>query len=50
MNEPGSAAHPGRIVEIKIKDTEWGYELKRDHQVLSRFWVHDNAPAVISGS
>ena len=53
INEPeraDRADRPGRIVEIKIKDTEWGYELKRDHQVLSRFWVHDNAPAVISGS
>jgi len=49
VNEPDPSEGPGRIVEIKIKDTEWGYELKRDHQVLSRFWVHDNAPAVISG-
>ena len=50
VNQPELADRPGRIVEIKIKDTEWGYELKRDHQVLSRFWVHDNAPAVISGA
>jgi hypothetical protein len=50
VNQPELSDHPGRVVEIKIKDTEWGYELKRDHQVLSRFWVHDNSPAVISGT
>ena len=50
VNEPELSARPGRIVEIKIKDTEWGYELKRDHHVLSRFWVHDNTPAIISGA
>jgi hypothetical protein len=34
-------------IRIKIKDTEWGYDLQRGHEVLSRYWVHDNAPAVI---
>jgi len=38
-----------KIRKIEIKDTEWGYELKRDHQVISRFWVHDHTPAAISG-
>lgn len=47
VNQPGLGDRPGRIIEIK--DTEWGYELKRDQQVLSRYWVHDNTPAVISG-
>ncbi|MDQ5980781.1 MAG: hypothetical protein QG602_3759, partial [Verrucomicrobiota bacterium] len=28
---------------------EWGYELKKDHQVVSRFWVHDSTPAAIPG-
>lgn len=50
VNQPELTESPGRVVEIKIKDTEWGYELKKDHQVLSRFWVHDNSPAAISGA
>lgn len=49
VNQPELGGNPGRVVEIKIKDTEWGYELKKDHQVVSRFWVHDNAPAAITG-
>ena len=49
VNSSEMADRPGRIVEVKIKDTEWGYELKRDHQVISRFWVHDHAPAAITG-
>ena len=50
VNQPELANRPGRVVEIKIKDTEWGYELKKDHQVVSRFWVHDSAPAAIGGA
>jgi hypothetical protein len=50
VNQPELSTAPGRVVEIKIKDTEWGYELKKDHQVVSRFWVHDTAPAVIPGT
>lgn len=50
VNQPELATQPGRVVEIKIKDTEWGYELKKDHQVVSRFWVHDNTPAAIPGA
>ena len=50
VNQPEVSAKPGRIVEIKIKDTEWGYELKKDHQVVSRFWVHDSTPAAIPGA
>lgn len=49
VNAPEAAERQGRVVEVKIKDTEWGYELKRDHQVISRFWVHDHTPAAISG-
>lgn len=37
------------VREILIKDTEWGYELKRDHVTLARFWVHDGKPAEIAG-
>lgn len=47
LNELQRHERIGRVAEIKITDTEWGYELKRDHQVVSRFWVHDNAPAAI---
>jgi hypothetical protein len=50
VNQPELANRPGRVVEIKIKDTEWGYELKRDHQVVSRFWVHDSTPAALTGA
>jgi len=50
VSKPELANRPGRVVEIKIKDTEWGYELKRDHQVVSRFWVHDSTPAAITGA
>ena len=39
----------GQIQEIRLKDTEWGYELKRDHLVVTRFWVHDGQPAEIGG-
>lgn len=49
VNQPELGDHSGRVVEIKIKDTEFGYELKRDHQVVSRFWVHDSTPAAIPG-
>ena len=39
----------GQVREIRLKDTEWGYELKRDHLVVTRFWVHDGHPAEIAG-
>lgn len=47
VNQPGPGGRPGH--NVQIIDTEWGYELRRDRQVLSRYWVHDNTPAVISG-
>ena len=34
-----------RVKEIRLNDTEWGYDLKRDHFVVARFWVHDGKPA-----
>lgn len=37
------------VREILITDTEWGYELKRDHLTVTRIWVHDNKPAEIAG-
>ncbi len=30
---------------LHIEGTEWGYDLKREHLVVSRFWVHDGQPA-----
>ena|SRR5450432_3296650 len=44
LNSPDERGH---IREIRLKDTEWGYELKRDHLVVTRFWVHDGQPAQI---
>jgi len=38
-----------KILKIEIKDTEWGYDLKHDHLVVARFWVHDGQPAQIPG-
>jgi hypothetical protein len=35
--------------KVSIRDTEWGYELHRDHLVLTRYWVHDNQPATLPG-
>lgn len=34
-----------RVKEIRLNDTEWGYDLERDHLVVTRFWVHDGTPA-----
>lgn len=37
------------VKKIQIRDTEWGYELKREHLVVTRYWVHDASPADIPG-
>jgi hypothetical protein len=34
-----------RVKNIRINDTEWGYDLKRDHLTIARFWVHDGRPS-----
>lgn len=39
---PPSAA-PATVIELL--DTEWGYDLRQDFLVVSRYWVHDKAPA-----
>jgi hypothetical protein len=26
-------------------DTEWGYDVRQDWLVVTRFWVHDRSPA-----
>jgi hypothetical protein len=33
---------------IELLDTEWGYDLKQDFLVVSRYWVHDKAPASLA--
>lgn len=38
-----------KIRRIEVRDTEWGYDLKHDHLVVARFWVHDGHPAEIAG-
>lgn len=30
----------GADEELEVHSTEWGYDLKRGHETLSRFWVH----------
>ncbi len=32
------------VKEIRLTDTEWGYDLKHDHLTVARFWVHDGKP------
>lgn len=27
---------------LEINDTEWGYDLRRNGQIVDRFWVHDS--------
>lgn len=34
---------------IELLDTEWGYDLRQDFLVVSRYWVHDKSPADIAG-
>ena len=43
------AAETPTARQIHIKDTEWGYELKREHLVVTRYWVHDGSPAELPG-
>lgn len=34
-----------KVKEVRLTDTEWGYDLKHDHLVVARFWVHDGSPS-----
>ena len=34
-------------VVIELLDTEWGYDLRQDFLVVSRYWVHDRAPLAL---
>jgi len=40
-----TAAGPAEKVpgNWQVIDTEFGYDLKRDHLVVSRFWIHTKA-------
>ena len=38
-----------QVRQVEIRDTEWGYELHRDHRVMVRYWVHDGQPAYLPG-
>ena len=33
---------------IELLDTEWGYDLRQDFLVISRYWVHDRAPMALA--
>jgi hypothetical protein len=43
-NADTSATVVPTIKRLEIRDTEFGYELKRDHVTVARFWVHDGQP------
>ncbi len=40
-----TASMAGMVRKIELLDTEWGYDLRQDWLVVTRFWVHDRAPA-----
>ncbi len=33
---------------VEIVDTEWGYDVRQDRLVVSRYWVHDRSPMVLT--
>lgn len=37
--------HPPRTLELL--DTEWGYDVREDTLVVSRYWVHDREPLAL---
>jgi hypothetical protein len=36
-----NATNPDSTAKIELLDTEWGYDLRVDCLVVTRFWVHD---------
>jgi hypothetical protein len=40
------AQNHGSVIELI--DTEWGYDVRQDRLVVSRYWVHDRSPMVLS--
>src|SRR5262245_30723924 len=31
---------------VEMIDTEWGYDVRQGHLVVTRFWVHERQPAL----
>lgn len=42
-------SQPGAERVLELIDTEWGYDLREDSLVVSRYWVHDREPLVLQG-
>jgi hypothetical protein len=34
--------------QIELIDTEWGYDVREDSLVVSRYWVHDREPMALA--
>ncbi|HYD84749.1 MAG TPA: hypothetical protein VEA63_11870 [Opitutus sp.] len=39
------AESPQPATIIELLDTEWGYDVRQNFLVVSRYWVHDRAPS-----
>ncbi len=41
------AAHSTSDTEhpVTLLATEWGYDLRREHQTVTRYWIHSHAKA-----
>lgn len=48
-NDPAASAEDGESV-TELFATEWGYDLKRGHHTLARFWVHARPMSFSPGS
>jgi hypothetical protein len=33
---------------IELLDTEWGYDVRQNLLIVSRYWVHDRAPTALA--
>ena len=44
----GCALPTSPATVIELLDTEWGYDLRQDFLVVSRYWVHDRAPMALA--
>ena len=40
-------SQPGSTKVLELLDTEWGYDLREDSLVVSRYWVHDREPLAL---
>jgi hypothetical protein len=43
MQRRAESPEPATIIELL--DTEWGYDVRQDFLIVSRYWVHDKAPS-----